>query len=106
MTASCGRIGALVMRMQGRYLETPGLTLTLRDAQRRFGVAETTCEAVLAALVDAGVLTRTPEGAYARRFPRLVVQLARASLARDIAVPADSSSSRPEAQRARGRRSK
>jgi hypothetical protein len=32
MTASCGRIGALVMRMQGRYLETPGLALTLRAA--------------------------------------------------------------------------
>jgi hypothetical protein len=73
MTASCGRIGALVMRMQGRYLETPGLTLTLRDAQRRFGVDGTTCEAVLAVLVDAGVLTRTPEGAYARRFPRLAL---------------------------------
>jgi len=73
MTASCGRIGALVMRMQGRYLETPGLTLTLRDAQRRFGVDETTCEAVLAALVDAGVLTRMPDGAYARLFPRLVL---------------------------------
>jgi hypothetical protein len=71
MTASCGGICALVMRMQGRYLETPGLTLTPRDAQRRFGVDETTCEAVLAALVDAGVLTTTPEGAYARRFPRL-----------------------------------
>jgi hypothetical protein len=72
MTASCGLIGALVMRMQDRYLETPGLTLTLRNARRRFGVDEATCEAVLAALVDAGVLTRTREGAYARRFPRLV----------------------------------
>jgi hypothetical protein len=71
MIATCGRIGALVMRMQGHYLETPGLTLTLRGAQRRFGVDETTCEAVLAALVDAGVLTRTAGGAYARRFPRL-----------------------------------
>ena len=73
MTASCGRIGALVMRMQDHYLETPSLTLTLRDAQRRFGVDVTTCKGVLAALVDAGVLTRTPEGAYARRFPRLVL---------------------------------
>lgn len=73
MTASCRRIGALVLRIQGHYLETPGLTLTLRDAQRRFGVDGTTCEVVLAALVDAGVLTRTPEGAYARRFPRLVL---------------------------------
>lgn len=72
MFASCGPIGSLVMRMQGDFLETPALTLTLRGAQDRFGIDEITCEAVLATLVDAGVLTRTPEGAYARRFPRLV----------------------------------
>ena len=71
MTASCGRIGALMMRMQGDYLEEPGLTLTLSDAQRRFGVDEITCEAVLAALVEAGVLTKTREGTYARFFTRL-----------------------------------
>ena len=71
MTASCDSIGSLVLRMQGHYLETPGLTLTVRDAQRRFSVDETTCEAVLAVLVDAGVLTKTQEGAYARLFPRL-----------------------------------
>jgi hypothetical protein len=70
MTANCGRIGALVVRMQGDFLETPGLTLTRRGAQHRFGVDETTCEALLGALVDAGVLVRRPDGAYARRFPR------------------------------------
>ena len=64
MTASCGAIGSLVVRMQGDFLETPGLTLTRRGAQRRFGVDEITCEAVLTALVDAGALTRTQEGAY------------------------------------------
>ena len=42
------------MRMQADYLEEPGMTLTLSDAQRRFGADEITCEAVLAALVDAG----------------------------------------------------
>jgi DNA-binding transcriptional regulator PaaX len=72
MTASYGRIGALIMRIQGDYLEEPGLTLTFGDAQRRFGADEITCEAVLAALVEAGVLTKTREGAYARFFPRLV----------------------------------
>lgn len=49
MTASCGRIGAMVMRMQGDFLETPELTLTLRGAQRRFGIDEITCEALLRA---------------------------------------------------------
>ena len=40
------------MRMQGPHLETPHLTPTLRDAQRRFGVDEATCEAVLGGLAD------------------------------------------------------
>jgi hypothetical protein len=71
MTASYGRIGDLIVRMQGDYLDEPELTLTLGDAQRRFGADEITCEAVLATLVDAGVLTETREGAYARFFPRL-----------------------------------
>jgi hypothetical protein len=69
MTASCGAMGSLVMRMQGDLLETPGLTLTRRGAHHRFGVDEVTCEAVLTALVDAGVLTRTQEGASTRLFP-------------------------------------
>jgi hypothetical protein len=71
MTASCDSIESLVLRMQGDFLETPGLTLTLRSALQRFGADEITCEALLTALVDAGVLTKTQEGAYARLFPRL-----------------------------------
>lgn len=71
MTASCDSIGSLVLRMQGDFLETPGLTLTLCGAQQRFGVDEITGEALLTALVDAGVLTKTREGAYARLFPQL-----------------------------------
>ena len=70
MTANCGRIGALIVQMQGDFLDTPGLTLTRRGAQHRFGLDETTCEALLTALVDAGVLVRKPDGAYTRRFPR------------------------------------
>jgi hypothetical protein len=70
MTANCGRIGALIVQMQGDFLDTPGLTLTRRGAQHRFGLDETTCEALLGALVDAGVLVRRPDGAYARRSPR------------------------------------
>ena len=71
MTASCDSIGSLVLRMQGDFLETPGLTLTLRDAQQRFGADEITCEALLTAMVDAAVLTKTHEGVYARFFTRL-----------------------------------
>lgn len=72
MTASCASVGSLITRMQGDFLDTPGLMLTLRDAQHRFDVDGITCEAMLETLVDAGVLTRTREGAYVRFFPRLV----------------------------------
>lgn len=72
MTASCGRIGSIVMRMQSDFLEYPELALTLPQAERRFDVDGTTCEAVLAALVDAGVLAKVHGGAYVRHFPRLV----------------------------------
>lgn len=72
MTANRGRIETLIMRMQGDFLDRPGLELTLPKAQKRFGVDETTCEAVLDVLTDASVLARTHEGAYVRLFPRLV----------------------------------
>lgn len=72
MTASCDRIGTLVMRMQSDFLEDPELTLTLPQAERRFHVDEITCKAVLGALVDAGVLAKVHGGAYVRLFPRLI----------------------------------
>jgi hypothetical protein len=72
MTASCGRIETLVMRMQGDFLENPELTLTLPQAQHRFDVDDITCKAVLSALVDAGVLANVHGGTYVGRFPRLI----------------------------------
>ena len=64
------RIGTLVLRMQGAFLDMPGLTLTAREAGHRFGVDEATCQAVLGVLADAGVLTRTKHGVYSRFFPQ------------------------------------
>jgi hypothetical protein len=64
------QVEAFVMQMQDAYLETPDLSLTLPRARERFGLDEATCGAILAALADARVLTRTDEGAYVRRFPR------------------------------------
>ncbi len=72
MTPSCGRIEALVRQVQSDFLEKPELTLTLSEAQERFGVDEIACEAVLGALVDAQVLAKTRDGACVRFFPRLV----------------------------------
>ena len=52
------QIEDLVMRIEGEFLETPGLMLTVAEAQRRFGMDEITCEAVLDALVDSGSCSR------------------------------------------------
>ena len=41
------------------------------DAAQRFGTDRETCEAVLGALVNSGVLARTDDGGYVRFFPRL-----------------------------------
>ena len=70
MTATRSRIENLVMRIQADFLDEPKLALTLPHAQKRFGLDEDTCSAVLGTLVEAGVLTRR-EGAYLRHFPRL-----------------------------------
>lgn len=71
MTLNPDQIAALVLRMQGDFLDAPTLKLTHPEAARRFGVDRVTCEAVLGALVDAGVLARTRDGVYMRYFPRL-----------------------------------
>ena len=69
MNANQRRIADLVMRIEGEFLETPELKLTIADAQRRFGIDEITCEAVLDALVDAAVLFKTRDRVYGRLFP-------------------------------------
>jgi hypothetical protein len=71
MILDSGQVVALVMRVQGAFLETTALRLTLTDAERRFGTDRDTCEAVLGALVNSGVLARTDDGGYVRFFPRL-----------------------------------
>ena len=71
MTLDTNRIVALVMQIQGDFLEKPALRLTVPDAVRRFGADRHTCEAVLGTLVNSGVLARTDDGGYVRFFPRL-----------------------------------
>jgi hypothetical protein len=66
------RIEDLVMRIEGEFLDTPGLMLTVADAERRFGLDEITCEAVLDALVDSAVLFKTCDRVYGRLFPHVV----------------------------------
>ena len=52
--------------VRGEYLEIPGLNLTRGQVQRLWGLDETTCDAVLTALVDARFLKRTAADAYVR----------------------------------------
>jgi hypothetical protein len=64
------RIETLVMRMQGAFLDKPSLKLSLPQAQMRFATDAVTAEAILDMLTDAGVLSKTPDGAYVRAMPR------------------------------------
>ena len=68
-TARARTLASLITRVQDDFLDSPPLTLTLLEAQQRFGLDRRICEAVLDLLVDAKVLIRTPHGAYARFFP-------------------------------------
>ena len=70
MTRNGTSIESLVLRIQNAFLESPALRLTLGQATRRFGLDKTTCEALLDALVDTGVLARTTENVYTRFFPQ------------------------------------
>jgi len=56
----------LARRIQGEYIEMPGLSITLGQAQRLLAIDETTCTAVFRTLVKRGVLRRTSEGQYVR----------------------------------------
>ncbi len=60
------------MRIEGEFLDTPGLRLTVAEAQRRFGADEITCEAVLDALVDSAVLFKARDRVYGRLFPHVI----------------------------------
>lgn len=68
MTAA--QTGDLVLRIQGDFLDDPRLRLTVAEAERRYGLNASACEAVLTALTDAAVLARTPENRFVRFFPR------------------------------------
>ena len=52
--------------IRAEYLEIPGLSLTMSQVQRLWGLDLVTSEAVLAALVDVNFLRRTGRDAYVR----------------------------------------
>lgn len=61
------RIGEQLQRIQGEFVEMPGLRLTPEQAQRLWGLDQDVCDALLGALVDAKFLSRTRDGAFVRR---------------------------------------
>jgi hypothetical protein len=60
------RFDQVLQRIQGEFVEMPGLRLTTAQAQRLWGFDRDVCDALLGALVDAKFLARTRDGAYVR----------------------------------------
>ena len=56
----------VIRRVQGEFLEMPGLRLTEAQARRLWGLDAALCGALLGALVDAKFLFRTRDGAFMR----------------------------------------
>ena len=56
----------VVRRVQGEFLEMPGLRLTEPQARRLWGLDAASCGALLTALIDAKFLFRTRDGAFMR----------------------------------------
>ena len=60
----------LSRRVRNEYLEMPGLSLTVGQAQRMWQLRCSECEHLLSALVESGFLARTPAGAFVRASGR------------------------------------
>ena len=60
------RIDEVLQRIQGEFVEMPGLRLTPSQAQRLWGLERDVCDALLGALVDAKFLAQTRDGAFVR----------------------------------------
>ncbi len=56
----------MLIRIQGEFLEMPGLRLTLTQAQRLWNLDQVVCEALLAALVDVRFLIES-DGRFLQR---------------------------------------
>jgi len=59
-------IDEVLQRIQGEFVEMPGLRLTASQAQRLWGLERDVCDALLGALVDARFLSQTRDGAFVR----------------------------------------
>jgi hypothetical protein len=60
-------LSMLRARIRAEFTEMPGLTLTLPQARRLFGLTSTQSQRLLSDLIDAGFLMRDARGTYRRR---------------------------------------
>jgi hypothetical protein len=60
-------IREMLLRVASEYREMPGLSLTLPQAARLWGLDQGTCESVLTKLIEGRVLKRALNGTYVRR---------------------------------------
>ena len=56
----------VLRRVQGEFMEMPGLRLTEAQARRLWALDEPSCNALLRALVDARFLFKTLDGSFMR----------------------------------------
>ena len=80
------RIDDVLQRIQGEYLEMPGLRLTPAQAQRLWGLERDVCDALLGALVDAKFLAQTRDGAFVRMEGTRATSVANAAPDHRLAV--------------------
>ncbi len=60
---------AVVRRIVAEFHDMPGLVLTVKQASKFLGVDEAACARILASLMQAGILRRSPNEYYSRREP-------------------------------------
>jgi hypothetical protein len=80
------RIDEVLQRIQGEFLEMPGLRLTPAQAQRLWGLERDVCDALLGALVDAKFLAQTRDGAFVRMEGARVTNAVSARNSQTLAV--------------------
>ena len=68
------RIDEVLQRIQGEYVEMPGLRLTPAQARRLWGLESDVCTALLGSLVDARFLVQTKDGAFVRSQSARVIE--------------------------------
>ena len=80
------RMDEVLQRIQGEFVEMPGLRLTAAQAQRLWGLDREVCDAMLGALVDAKFLSQTRDGAFIRLDGARPAQFAAQRPGRTLAV--------------------